>query len=154
MGLVFAEPHDTQTYSDTAALLLAMAEEQGLHVRVVQTVLGGFLVPDSISDLLDVTKTPPAWWSEPLEEPNVIFEDGKYLVEPGTELGNGPALPEDGKPFYDELGEAVLAFTEGAASGDREAIRTWAKENGYEVADKGRLKASIVEAFYAAHSES
>jgi hypothetical protein len=31
------------------------------------------------------------------------------------------------------------------------AIRTWAKQEGYEVSDRGRVKAEIVEAFDAAH---
>jgi hypothetical protein len=33
-----------------------------------------------------------------------------------------------------------------------QAIRDWARANGYEVADRGRIKADIVEAFEAAHS--
>lgn len=32
------------------------------------------------------------------------------------------------------------------------AIRAWARNNGHEVADRGRIKAEIVEAFEAAHS--
>ncbi|MGJ6122328.1 Lsr2 family protein [Mycolicibacterium sp. Y3] len=31
------------------------------------------------------------------------------------------------------------------------AIRDWARSNGYEVSDRGRIKAEIVEAFEAAH---
>lgn len=31
------------------------------------------------------------------------------------------------------------------------AIRVWARKNGHEVADRGRIKAEIVEAFEAAH---
>ncbi|MGB2923462.1 MAG: Lsr2 family protein [Mycobacterium sp.] len=31
------------------------------------------------------------------------------------------------------------------------AIREWARKNGHEVADRGRIKAEIVEAFDAAH---
>lgn len=31
------------------------------------------------------------------------------------------------------------------------AVREWARKNGYEVADRGRIKAEIVEAFEAAH---
>lgn len=154
MGLVFAEPHDTQTYSDTAALLLAMAEEQGLHVRVVQTVLGGFLVPDSISDLIQGPQgEPPASWGAPLDEVTVHQDtDGKYYVAPGAELIDAVPLPEEDRPFFPD-GQAEITFTEeGAARGDREAIREWAKQNGYDVADKGRLKATVVDAFYMAHS--
>ncbi|MCB0948380.1 MAG: Lsr2 family protein [Mycobacterium sp.] len=31
------------------------------------------------------------------------------------------------------------------------AVRLWARKNGYEVADRGRIKAEILEAFEAAH---
>ncbi len=31
------------------------------------------------------------------------------------------------------------------------AIRVWARKNGHEVADRGRIKAEIIEAFQAAH---
>lgn len=34
-----------------------------------------------------------------------------------------------------------------AASGDVQAVRAWARENGYEVSDRGRIAASIVEAY-------
>jgi hypothetical protein len=31
------------------------------------------------------------------------------------------------------------------------AIRDWARQNGYEVSDRGRIKAEVIEAFDAAH---
>lgn len=31
------------------------------------------------------------------------------------------------------------------------AIRSWARKNGYDVSDRGRVKAEVVEAFEAAH---
>lgn len=31
------------------------------------------------------------------------------------------------------------------------AIRQWARKNGYEVSDRGRIKAEVIEAFEAAH---
>lgn len=34
---------------------------------------------------------------------------------------------------------------------DREAIRRWAKDNGLNVADRGRLPASVLEAYNNAH---
>ena len=37
-----------------------------------------------------------------------------------------------------------------ATSTDSQRIRTWARENGYEVSDRGRVKAEIAEAFQAA----
>jgi hypothetical protein len=32
-----------------------------------------------------------------------------------------------------------------------DAVRRWARDNGYEVADRGRIKGEIVEAYEAAH---
>lgn len=43
--------------------------------------------------------------------------------------------------------------TAAAASGGRDtaAIRAWAKENGYEVSERGRISAAVLEAYDAAH---
>lgn len=143
MGLIFAEPHDTEEYSATAALLLAMAEEQGLHPRVVETVLGGFLVPESISDLLKPEPSePPVSWSEPLPEVNVFMEDGKYFVLPGgVDEQDVVIMPDDNE-------EPVLPNAAG-----REEIRAWGVENGHSPAASGKLKASLVEAFRVANPE-
>lgn len=37
------------------------------------------------------------------------------------------------------------------SDGDTRAIREWAKSNGYEVSDRGRVSAEIREAYAAAH---
>ncbi|MFN2319419.1 MAG: Lsr2 family protein [Dermatophilaceae bacterium] len=46
--------------------------------------------------------------------------------------------------------------TSGAASSggkeDLDAIRTWARSNGYEVADRGRISAKVKEAYAKAHA--
>ena len=34
---------------------------------------------------------------------------------------------------------------------DYSAIRTWAKENGHQVSERGRVPASVIEAYEAAH---
>lgn len=155
MGLVFAEPHDTQAYSDTAALLLAMAEEQGLHVRVVQTVLGGFLVPDSISDLIQGPQgEPPASWDAPLDEVTVHQDtDGRYYVAPQTELIDAVSLPEEDRPFFPD-GQAEISFVNPKpAAASREDIRAWGRENGHAPAESGKLKGALVEAFRAANPD-
>lgn len=47
---------------------------------------------------------------------------------------------------------SLKAGTNGKASPEQlAAIREWARKNGYEVADRGRLRSEIVEAFEAAH---
>ena len=39
----------------------------------------------------------------------------------------------------------------GSSSGDATAIREWARENGYEVSERGRISAEIRSAYEAAH---
>lgn len=39
----------------------------------------------------------------------------------------------------------------GATGGDTKAIRDWARANGHEVSDRGRISAEIQEAYAAAH---
>jgi hypothetical protein len=42
--------------------------------------------------------------------------------------------------------------TKGSASREQvAAIREWARQNGHEVSDRGRIKAEVVQAFEAAH---
>ena len=38
-----------------------------------------------------------------------------------------------------------------ASNTDTKAVREWARDNGYEVSDRGRIPAPILEAFAAAH---
>ena len=38
-----------------------------------------------------------------------------------------------------------------ASSGDTKAIREWARENGFEVSDRGRIPADVIEAYTAAN---
>lgn len=35
---------------------------------------------------------------------------------------------------------------------DLGAVRTWARENGYEVSDRGRVPAAVLDAYHTAHS--
>ena len=51
-------------------------------------------------------------------------------------------------------GKARRGSSGGSARTDREqlqAIREWARRNGYEVSDRGRISSKVVEAFNAAH---
>lgn len=41
----------------------------------------------------------------------------------------------------------------GLSKDQLDAIRAWARANGYEVADRGRIKGEIIEAFEAAHTK-
>ncbi|MGZ8803232.1 MAG: Lsr2 family DNA-binding protein, partial [Mycobacterium sp.] len=68
------------------------------------------------------------------------------------------------KPYIDAaaqvraVGRARRSKLNGSANGNGKsspeqlsAIRDWARKNGHEVADRGRIKAEVVEAFDAAH---
>ncbi len=46
--------------------------------------------------------------------------------------------------------EAPPAKAVAAQKGNQAKIREWAKANGYEIGDRGRIKADIVEAYYKA----
>lgn len=48
-------------------------------------------------------------------------------------------------------GRGRAARTEAAATGSTSDIRAWARENGYEVSERGRISAEIREAYEAAH---
>jgi hypothetical protein len=62
------------------------------------------------------------------------------------------------KPFVDgamklrsSRGGKTTASRGSASKEHLTAIREWARKNGHEVSDRGRIKAEIVEAFEAAH---
>lgn len=131
-------PADGPDHAEVAALLVAMAEEAGIHTREIIVTPHGFQVPESLyeqlnptnsvvlSDPRDEGKTPPPGWDEPLADDVNIeqLEDGKfYLIE------DEPPVVKDS------------------------AIREWASDQGIKVAAKGKLAQSVIDAFYAAHSE-
>lgn len=45
----------------------------------------------------------------------------------------------------------ALKVSSTQASAENEKIRAWARENGYEIGDRGRIRAEIREAYAAAH---
>lgn len=48
-------------------------------------------------------------------------------------------------------GRRTRSSSSSAASKDSARIRTWARENGYEVSDRGRISGDIRRAYEAAH---
>lgn len=142
-------PADGPDHVEVAALLVAMAEEAGIHTREILVSPHGFHVPDALYDQLnpalavamvdprDEGKTPPPGWDEPLaDEVNVEqLEDGKfYLIED--------------EPLKAELDEIV----EEKPVVKHAEIRDWATEQGLRVSAKGKLPQDVIDAFYAAHS--
>lgn len=73
---------------------------------------------------------------------------------------NAAKLDKALKPYIDAAAKVrgsgkarrSKATVTGRTSSERlAAIREWARKNGHEVSDRGRIKAEIVEAFEAAH---
>lgn len=48
----------------------------------------------------------------------------------------------------------VSSAPKAKATGEKALIRAWAKANGYDVGDRGRIKAEIIDAYHAAHNGS
>ena len=93
----------------------------------------------------------------PAEHTVTFALDGKdYEIDPST--ANAEKLREALRPFA-EAGRKTtrssgLRSTRTRASAsdpDTAKIRAWAKENGHEVSDRGRIHQSVKDAYYAAH---
>ncbi|MDT4893462.1 MAG: hypothetical protein QOE97_2497 [Pseudonocardiales bacterium] len=72
---------------------------------------------------------------------------------------NAAALRKAMKPYIDSAravrgsrSRSATRSTSGRSNrSDLEAIRTWARDNGYQVADRGRISAAVIEAYQSAH---
>lgn len=172
MGFIASQIHLPE-YGETAALLLAMAEEMGYDPQyTVHTVLGGFEAPDAVTDVLqgkaiftrdigevvalgNAGKTPPPGWDEPLPPVDIeVGEDGKiYLTAEAAQVIKDTVLDEGPEAVADELlilaAETIVA-SPGLSPYDP-AIREWAKANDVPVGDKGRMAQSVLDAWTAAH---
>jgi hypothetical protein len=152
---------DSPEYGEMAALLVAMADEAGIHTRELLTTPHGFDVPDVLSNQLipgawapldpkAEGKTPPPGWDEPLPEVNVEqHEDGKFYLKAEA------TLADDGAPISDELTErfteAMMApIVEDAPAAAPSDIRSWAIENGLAVPKRGKLPQSVIDAYFEA----
>lgn len=121
--------------ADTAAWLLATADAKGIDRKLIQTRNAGFLVPVEL--LGDFTVTDAR-----LVQPSTIeVTVEREVVEPTM-----AEVVETVKEVRRELAAGV------SVPPDRETVRAWAKAQGLEVADKGRLAASVYEAYQQAHS--
>lgn len=93
----------------------------------------------------------------PADDTITFALDGRdYEIDLSTT--NAEKLREAVRPFAEAGRKATRGggarSTRPRASGsdpDTAKIRAWAKENGYEVSDRGRIHQSIKDAYYAAH---
>ncbi|MBB1033173.1 Lsr2 family protein [Dietzia sp. CQ4] len=93
------------------------------------------------------------------EKANVIsfaFEGKEYSIDLGDE--NAEAFRAAVAPYI-EAGHGVTGSRTKTARkattknsvGDTKAIREWARNNGYDVSDRGRIPADVMEAYAAAN---
>ncbi|MFN3601874.1 MAG: Lsr2 family protein [Dietzia sp.] len=93
------------------------------------------------------------------EEANSIsfaFDGKEYSIDLSDE--NAEAFREVMAPYIDAghrvTGGKSKPARKAAAkssSGDTKAIREWARENGFDVSDRGRIPADVMEAYAAAN---
>jgi hypothetical protein len=128
---------------DFAAFVFAVIDEQGFdRKRDISTVRGGFEI------------SPRLWAALHPDEKRTIEPPltGQIQVEPPPAPAEEPANAPDEEPAAPLTPDHI----EGAPAShnvDRETVRAWAKEQGIEVAERGQLKKSVLEAYDAAHAE-
>lgn len=59
---------------------------------------------------------------------------------------------EAGRKVRASRGRATRRSAASAATHDVAAVRDWAKQNGYEVSDRGRIAGSVIDAYHAANA--
>lgn len=82
------------------------------------------------------------------------FEGKEYSIDLSD--NNAQAFREAVAPYIDAGrrftgSKAKTARKTAATSGDTKAIRDWARNNGYDVSDRGRIPADVMQAYAAAH---
>lgn len=82
------------------------------------------------------------------------FDGKEYSIDLSDE--NADTFREVMAPYI-EAGQRVTGKTKSArkstikASGDTKAIRDWARDNGHDISDRGRIPATVMEAYAAAN---
>lgn len=96
------------------------------------------------------------------EGETVLFSLDGVAYEIDLTAGNAAALRDALAPYVDS-GRSVSSRGASSSSGtaarkrtrsgqkDYSAVREWAKKNGHQVSERGRVPASVLEAYEAAH---
>lgn len=106
------------------------------------------LDPRITSDVETVTIVHPAFGTK--HEIELGAQNRKHLLAHLAKLDKyfaAARLVEEPAPTV------VNSAPKAKVTGEKALIRAWAKANGYEVGDRGRIKAEIIDAYYAAHNE-
>ena len=85
------------------------------------------------------------------------FDNKDYVIDLSDE--NAAAFREAMAPYLEAASKvtggrkkgARKASTQRASGKDTKAVREWARNNGFDVSDRGRIPAEIVEAYAAAN---
>jgi nucleoid-associated protein Lsr2 len=90
------------------------------------------------------------------------YRGTNYEIDLGRR--NASAFDKTMKPYVDAARKITLRGSSrrgsgsgrngrgrGRSAGDLSSIRTWARENGYSVSDRGRISANVMDAYNAAH---
>ena len=118
---------------------------------------GAVLVEDRYSQIFKLTYQKPAMISEALAEAAVryptvpiVFAETRALAQEWTYRFLGAALAHH---HADSIGADRVAAvtTQPATEASTSVIRAWATGNGYQVADRGRLRPDVVAAYTEAH---
>lgn len=84
------------------------------------------------------------------------FEGREYTIDLSDENAEkfreamAPYL-EVGHPVTRGKGRAAKKSAKSSSSTDLSAVREWARENGYEVSDRGRIPGNVMDAYAAAN---
>ncbi len=80
-----------------------------------------------------------------------LFKSDVAAVLSGAEGYHEPQPSSEPRRRGRPAGAKSFSATPGMSREQREAIRTWANDNGFTVGDRGRIAANVIEAFEAAH---
>lgn len=130
-------PASNDEKGETASYLIALAKEQGYDHKLIRTDNHGFLVPSEWN-----------FGADEIGEQEIV----PFIVLENDIRADGPESPQrqpDVQVTVDAEGNLYLASLEVEAEAEaaivselpyREQVRAWAKENGYEVGERGAIK--------------
>lgn len=140
-------PATAEERPDTAAFLLTLAAELGHDPKKVLSVPGkGYLVEFNPEGQGTVDESEVDFF--------VKSDDAKELKYDSLEKLPASEVTEDEDGIYlKALADEVEKTPEHVELPYREQVRAWAKENGYEVGDRGAIKKEIVADYEASLTE-
>lgn len=131
---------DGKTVEDVQTLKLSVPVE----TEIESTVIGEDGEPEKNEDGSTKTETKTEWKTTHFE-----LDMGKASRE-NLAKALEPFLKNAREGKAPIASQASFSAPKGSSPHDLNAIRSWAKDAGHEVADKGRIAGKIIEAYYKA----